>query len=324
MMMTGAGCGLLAMLLERHSAAAESAPSQPPSGPSVDKLDLEWTAPAECPTRAHVLAELERMAPRRIEREARAQITVTGGARDTSGNYRAHVTLRVGSALDERDVEGATCLEIADASALLVALALVPEALPTESTATKAEARPIALGPSSRHAELHVGAGVGVEAFVLPRPVPTLRAALGIQTGPLHLGVEGFISSAVDESLANDPNKGASFRLLGARLTGCWLFGTERLHAGPCAGVEATGISAEGFGLSRPLASTTWALNPAAGARLSWKPAPRVEAVFAIVTKLTTDFDFSVDSASGSRQLHHVPPVTLGAGIGIARLWALF
>lgn len=114
---------VLFMLVGPNDAAAE------PVVPALEKLELEWSAPEECPTRAHVLAEITRMAPPRIGREVHARVAVERGA---SGDYHARVTMRVGSAFDQRDVQGAACAEIADASALLVALALAPEARPID------------------------------------------------------------------------------------------------------------------------------------------------------------------------------------------------
>ncbi len=290
-----------------------------------DKLEFEWAAPDECPSRAHVLAEVERMAPRRIEREAHARVVVVA----VSGEYRAHVTLRVGSAYDERDVEGTTCGEIADAAALLVALALAPEARPLESPPpSRPEAHPYTPGSSGRtvlHAKLHLGLGLGLEALALPRPISTVRPMLAVSSGSLLVGVEGQVSPRMGESLATEPNKGAYFRFFGARFAGCWLLSAGQFRAGPCLGVGIMGIGTEGFGVSRPRVAVTWTPNATAEARLSWSPTPRFEGILTIAAGAPTEaLSFSVDSSSGSRRLHRLEPLTFAVGIGIARLWDLF
>lgn len=307
----------LFMLGSPNEAAAE------PVVPAVERLELEWWAPEECPTRTHVLGEIARMAPPRIGRDVHARIAVGRGA---SGDYHAEVSLRVGSAFDQRDVQGATCAEIADASALLIALALAPpavEAPPPPPPATKA--RPLTPGSTAHHLELHVGVGIGLDALSLPRPVPTVRPALGIAAGDVLLEIGGFVSPSVGKSLTAEPNKGASFRLLGAKLAGCWTFQARQFRAGPCAGVGLMGIGTEAFGVRRRRDEITWTPYVTGEARLFWKPLPRFEALVSVASGvLAEELDFSIESTSGARRLHRVDDFTLTIGIGVARLWDLF
>ena len=308
---------ILLTLVARKNAAAEVPHAM------LDKLELAWTAPEECPGRARVLAEIARMARRPVDGELQASVTVVRGA---SGGYRAHVTMRAGSAFDERDVEGATCTEIADASALLIALALAPETRRVPSPPKPpAKAHPKNASTPYR-ALLHLGVGLGLDALVLPRPVSTVRPALAISSGHALLGLEGFFSPSIGQSLAGEPHKGARFRLLGGKLAGCWLFRAERLRAGPCAGIGAMGIGTAGFGVSRTRETVTWTPNVTAEARLFWSPVPRFEGLVEVVVGVPAEtLDFNVDSTSEtSRRVHRLPPISLGIGIGIARLWDLF
>jgi hypothetical protein len=311
--------GVLLTLFDANGARAESA------SPAVHKLELEWSAPDECATRASVLSEIERIAARPIERDFRARVIVTRGA---SSEYRAHITMRVGTAFDERDVEGATCAEIADASALLIALALAPEARsvapPPERAEPSADVKPSAdvSRPVPRHMILHLGVMLGVDAFALPRPVPSVRPTLGISSDHLLLGIEGFVSPSVRDTVSGEPYKGASFRLLGAKVAGCWVFRASRLRMGPCIGLGMMGIESHGFGVTQTRSSITWTPSLAGEGRIAWAPVPRFEAVLNLGVGVPTEqLAFSVASASGAQRIHRVEPVTLTVGIGIARTW---
>ncbi|WP_205633860.1 hypothetical protein [Labilithrix luteola] len=258
-------------------------------------------------------------------------------ARGPSGEYRAHITMRVGAAFDERDVEGATCTEIADASALLIALAFAPESLSTPppqesekpSAAVEPRARTKLSADGSRtaphRATLHVGVTFGLDAFALPRPVPTIRPTVAISSDRLLLTLEGFASPTVSETLPGEPSKGASFRLLGAKLAGCWMFGANRLHVGPCIGLEMMGIESHGFGVTQNFNAITWTPTTVGEARLAWTPVRHFEALLQLGVGVPAEqLVFDVSSTSGAERIHRVAPVTLAVGLGIARTWDFF
>lgn len=307
----------------------------------IDGLELDWSAPLECPSRAHVLGEIERLAARRSGRALRANVRVDHRA----SGYHARVEIHAGAAFDERDVEGDSCIEIADASALLVALALDRDRTPDESTNVaspplpSAEAPPAGPPPKplaptlpSRSAprkpspiRLHLGAAVGLDTFVLPRSVATLRPSVAISVDRLYVGLEGFVSPSVHKSLPGEPNKGARFDFFGVRLAGCWTFGSPRIHGGPCVGAGAMGVGTASFGVAQPRDIVTWTALGTVEGRLFWRPRPFFEGMVEVVLgRPLQELEFSVAGETGSRQLYHSDPVTLTIGIGVTRLWNLF
>lgn len=308
----------------------------------IDGLELDWSAPPECPSRAHVLDEIERLAARRSGRALHANVRVE----HRPSGYHGRVEIRAGQAFDERDVEGDSCAEIADASALLVALALdragtndeptsAPSPPPPSNAPPLPPSPPPAPGPARRESRessrkpsplrLHLGAVVGFDAFILPRSVATLRPTVAISVDRLYVGVEGFVSPSVHKSLPGEPTKGARFDFFGVRIAGCWSFGSPRIHGGPCVGGGAMGVGTASFGVAQPRDIVTWTAIGTVEGRLFWRPRPFFEGVFEVILgRPLQELEFSVAGETGSRQLYHSDPVTLTIGIGVTRLWNLF
>jgi hypothetical protein len=89
-------------------------------------LDLEWTAPPECPSGEDVRAEVERIAGRatgpRRHVEARGQVE-----RTERGAWRVTLTTRVEGGGGRRTFEAESCRAGADAAALILAIAANPQ-----------------------------------------------------------------------------------------------------------------------------------------------------------------------------------------------------
>ncbi|WP_437784388.1 hypothetical protein [Sorangium sp. So ce1097] len=92
-------------------------------------VDLDWAAPDACADGGRVLAEIEQ----RLGRPAAAQGGPRLGARaevsqNARGSWDLRLTTTLGEATSSRDLHGETCAELASAAALIIALALDPEA----------------------------------------------------------------------------------------------------------------------------------------------------------------------------------------------------
>jgi hypothetical protein len=193
MRLPAAGAIGLAVLAAAGLARAAGEPGEP--------IALTWDAPPGCPREADVRAEIERVlggppdpASRRY---LRAEVRVSRGG----DGFHVHLLTDLGGAIGERDFAGPTCLAVANAAALIVALTFDPQALarrteaaappppppPPPSPPAPTSAAPLAPppgvvpGPSVRPAP----PALPMEADRGPPPMaPPLPAALGAPPPP--------------------------------------------------------------------------------------------------------------------------------------------
>lgn len=106
--------------------AVRAGPAGAPDG-DVTGLTLHWDAPAECPEEAHVRDRVGALLG--PDAAAADGVVVDGAVSKHGAAYR--LTLRVAARGEEgeRTLEGATCDEVADAAAFIVAIAIDPDAV---------------------------------------------------------------------------------------------------------------------------------------------------------------------------------------------------
>jgi hypothetical protein len=112
---------LVSLLLTWHR------PSWAQGGPAPAVV-IAWTAPPGCPGVDEVTADIERILGRPLAGTAvtiQAHATVT---MDGSGTFRLHLETTEQDGTHARDLEGRTCANVARATALIIALAVDPEA----------------------------------------------------------------------------------------------------------------------------------------------------------------------------------------------------
>jgi len=154
--------------------------------------------------------------------------------------YRAHVVVRGPSGFGERRLEDARCDVLVDSVAVLIALSIPNAASPN----------PLSLGllPQAR-----------VSWGALPRTAAGIGAAIGLEgLGSFRLELQGayYLSQS---TTFEQTTLGADFQLFTVGAYVCRLWSSERVHWGPCVGVEAHHVRASGFGGAiERLGSTTW------------------------------------------------------------------
>ena len=116
-------CALVAACLF-GAPPAEGQTPPPSSGP----IALTWSAPAGCPDKAAVLARIERLLggpPQGSDRrlDARAEVE------EIPRGFRLEIDLATGDFESKRVLQGALCESVADAAALVIALAFDPDAV---------------------------------------------------------------------------------------------------------------------------------------------------------------------------------------------------
>lgn len=100
-------------------------------------LTLTWSAPTGCPKREAVVAEVERLLAARTKPSSpvTASASITRGA----GDYHLRIVVETPSGGRQRLLAAPTCAELADAAALILAIAINPSAV-TEQPAPPRDA----------------------------------------------------------------------------------------------------------------------------------------------------------------------------------------
>ena len=139
---------------------------------TLDDLTLRWQAPDACPDENVVLARIRAHLPEqhRSARHWSVQARVTSeGAR-----YRLELELRSGKSHAHRTIANESCAALADAAALLVALALDPEATaPADPEPPIAEREPSAAGEVDAEARTDDRSGGARSAESARSPQPS-------------------------------------------------------------------------------------------------------------------------------------------------------
>jgi hypothetical protein len=304
--------GIARALMVVFAGSIHAAEARTTAGTLHDALELIWQAPEACPAASDVQAQIERLLGRTVPRasaESRAPVRVEARLSGVQGRFSLVLDVRDGSAERRREIEAPTCTELADVTALVVALVLNPDLeiageadTPRAASNTFSTERALALlacpvapaGPaptrpssalpvclpaarrelaevsSPSTSEFWLGAGVGVVYGSLPRVTP--RALLGVSYALASMRVEltaGFASAA---HLDGSRDRGATFELWSVAPMSCYRALAGSIDGWACLGAELGLLRAEGFGTERSHLKRSFWLAPAAGALFAWNP----------------------------------------------------
>jgi len=227
-------------------------------------IALAWNAPPECPTQRDVLEEIHRRlggTPAPGRSRLRASGTVQ---REGDGRYRVHLTTDVGGVGGDKELDDASCSALTDAAALVLALTFDPEAVAAASASPRppGQAAPVpAISlPSSRLAApdrsaataepgWHVGAHLAADGAlgVLPGVALGLGAGASLLVSRLRaeLGFAWFPTRTGQLQNHSGPG-GGDFKLVAGSAAGCFAALRAPVELGPCLGLDAGVMSAEG------------------------------------------------------------------------------
>lgn len=245
MRLTGLAWGLVCLL------AAGAARADEP-------VLLTWNAPAGCPSGAAVRGQVERILGGATNHRVVARADVTEAA---PADWSVHLVTDVDGARGERTLDANSCASLANATALIVALAVDPSrARAAQSTMPGARvAHPSApeltapqSAPPSHTLKVQalVAAGAAFDVGTLPSPAVAGQLALGALFGPLRLEVSGadwFAQRATKD--VDGASEGVRIHLFDAALRACV---RDRFGLGfelnPCLGASVVVASSDGFG----------------------------------------------------------------------------
>jgi hypothetical protein len=267
------------------------------AGTQAGTVGIDWNAPAECPTGSDLEASIRDLLGqpphlsdgRRLEVKARVE-------RKQDRRWSATIETRLGEATGSRTVVTESCRAAADATALIVALMIDPEAVAArtappapapprpESPPPRPPATEIAVSrppppPPSRPRlapRLSLGAAVAVDVGTLPETAYAAGARLGVKLGRSALELGFLASSSASGTIpGTTPPAGGSFRFLSGSLAACPAVGLgRRFDLGACAEIEVVQVKGTGFGVTSSFQNDArWlALGGGGLARLRLRP----------------------------------------------------
>jgi hypothetical protein len=252
--------GLLVALLLQPVAAPPAAP--PP-------VELAWEAPPGCPDAKRILGEIARLLASTEPGPHRKRVRASAQPRRTiEGSWR--LQLVVGDDRGEtarRTLASRSCMVIADATALIVAIAIdptipvtaapadaapepappVPASQPTPPIATELSLERPAPTPASR-ARFAAGVfGMGRQG-VLPGVAGGAGVALAALVGRWRLDLSAGYVLPKDVYLASVPAAGARLSQLWLALAPCLVLKRRSLEFPLCAGLEGGALAGRGIG----------------------------------------------------------------------------
>jgi hypothetical protein len=296
-----------------------------PASPSAPReaIRLEYRASHPCPDRSAFIAEVRSRTDRLREaapgESARALVvTLEALPAETSGRLS---TAEMDGAQSERAIRGATCADVASALALIVALAIDPEA----STAPRptpplpqplrevAPARPTS--PVSVGTAWQFGALASLRSAIAPDLMPALGGYVKLEAG--HAGPSAQLGVEHGRRTARVAEGGGEIAWTAAQLDGCplGLALAERIALWPCVAIEAGALSVSGIDTPNPESVLRpWlALGPLM--RLGFRPFPwlAIEPAAGVKFPLFRGRYYLRPSTT----VHEVPLVEFHAGVAL-------
>ena len=244
-------------------------------------IDLTWNAPGSCPDSAAVLREIAHLdpAPAPDGTVVRAQVT-----EESEHAWSVQLRIQVGSQQGERVLHAESCMLLAQAAALVVALALhseaapvppvtQPEPEPTDESLHRlpvgSQARPEA-NPRGERAHFLLRPLVAGDVGVLPGPSVAFGLAVGLRYGALRFELAATYGLSRTQAVPS-VGPGAMIRIqtpIVGQARGCYGWHFRRLEADACIGVEAADLTGTASGITSPQEQSTLWLGVFAGGGL--------------------------------------------------------
>ena len=241
-----------------------------------DSLDVEWATPNECPSSGELRRRVAARLPVGLAVRARGRVE------KRAARYRLSLEVSTASSRGERVLEAATCEELVESAAVVIAMSVAPAAERAREEEVAAAAAPATAAPPSapapaaspsperpseaplRRAEraparVLVRAELSGDAGLLPSAALGGGLAVGVVLArALSLEANADLFGSQDSTVGASA-AGASFGLVTVGARACYAL-THGLEIAPCVGVEVARIAASGFGAAKvsDADSVTW------------------------------------------------------------------
>jgi hypothetical protein len=295
--------GFALLLLAPHAARADEL-----------ELTLDYTAPPECASESSIRAAVARLVTKPRSEAFSAQVVIEKSETGYLSRIRA-------TSSAERALPGATCDEVVEATAVILALAISPKnpAAVTHPAAPPPQDRGRAASEASASQrsgpDVTLKVGISGDSSVLPRPAFGFSGYVGLQGEIWTVQVGGNYFLQQRAALPQDENRGGDLALWTVWPSACGapIRGRARLEL--CAGPELGQILGDGFGISSPRHAAALWLGALGAAQLSLGLSThfRAYAAFGAVVRLTPDRPFVLD---GIATVHEPRRISGRANLG--------
>jgi hypothetical protein len=279
----------------------------PADAATTGSVEFRWDAPAEhCPTEAEVLAQLERLLGGKVSEQGdRRLAAIARVRREADGRWDLRLWTVDGESTSERSMSGEDCAVLAEAAALLAAIAIDPSVLArgdasaaaveqAEQAETVEEAEPVPVPeqpvveppqpeppkPETQQRRFIVGTGAsaGISYGDLPGVGPIVRLGLALQWPHARFELEGHYGFLRRARFEDGEMIGADLRhgMVVARGCGVLHARAAKLEFPICGGLEGGALVGDGVGFTViEDGQLPWlAIDVAAG--LAWVPIHRL------------------------------------------------
>ena len=241
-------------------------------------LTFSWQAPAGCPSRGQVSGEIARLLGGEIRVPQGGDITARAAV-EHGLTWSLAMDTELAGRLGRRSLEAASCQDLANAAALIIALMIDPDAVAAHATPPQPVAAPpqpmdespatdSALERKPRVVEYLVGILAAGSYGTLPSIDAGLGGGIGLQGRRWRAELRASYGLRRDQKAWAAAPAGAygQFNFWAAEFAACINFGPQAFAFGPCADAEVGLTSAQGFGVSQSLpADTLWSALGAGG-----------------------------------------------------------
>jgi hypothetical protein len=276
------------------------------------RLTLDWRAPEGCPTGADVRAEVDRLLGGPVRLASGASLAATALVTHDDV-WRVSLATVSGESTRKRAIEADSCRGLADATALILALMIDPDAVavrgaPAPSTSSSTvpspsvlpapspavvssppvpaaeKSTPLVRGPNA--VRFGVGPLVSTELGLLPAANVSIGGSVSVLSGPLKIGLAGRFGLSEPEtrvqfgtpppSPATVGGPGGRFRLVSGSLLLCDTLARGAFDFGMCGSFDVGRVRAEGIDVERVEVRDGLWVALSAGGFASWNVGPRL------------------------------------------------
>jgi hypothetical protein len=241
-------------------------------------LTFSWQAPTGCPSRGQVSGEIARLLGGEIRVPQGGDITARAAV-EHGLTWSLAMDTELAGRPGRRSLEAASCQDLANAAALIIALMIDPDAVAAHATPPQPVAAPPPVtppepdpGPAPKSRPRAVEFLVGIHAAGSYGTLPSIDIGVGGGIGLAgrrwRAELRGSYGLRRDQKAWAAAPAGAygQFNFWAVAFAGCFNIGRESLAFGPCADAEVGVTSAKGFGVSQSLpADTLWSALGAGG-----------------------------------------------------------
>ena len=266
-------------------------------------LSFEWHAPLGCPSRDALLARVEELlgerdGATRAPLDAREFVTLL-----PDGRFRAELAITQAGVEGSRTLEAATCAEVAEASAIVLALAISPAADgahsltmppletpptpeveptpgPTSAAVSDRAAAPARSAASGTSVRVLAALGAALDFAVAEQAAPGVTLAATVGYGHVSFALRGSFFPPRGSSIADQPSQGVDISLLALAPLACIEPFTLPVELAACAEFELGSLHATGYGPPAHYERSSSWFAPGAGLAAAYPRKGRVRARF--------------------------------------------